>query len=100
MIYTIDSSQKGINWSAKGAERIIQNIKNLLGTSKYEVAYDRTLGLSRDIIDMPLQKAIAKATTEIIDLISNREPRVVIKEVKYAGADNDGNIQFKVVVDV
>jgi predicted component of type VI protein secretion system len=95
----IDTSQ-GISWASKGNDRIIQNIINLLNTRKYEVAYDRTLGLSGDFIDKPSDEAIAIITTEISDLISTREPRAELIEVLNAGADADGNMKFRVVVDI
>jgi phage baseplate assembly protein W len=99
--YIIDSSNnKGLNWAVKGAERVIQNIINLMNTFKYEVAYDRTLGVTGKYIDMPLQNAIAQSTSEIISLISEREPRAKIKNIKYTGLDIDGNMQFRVVIDI
>ncbi len=95
----VDTS-KGISWVSKGNDRIVQNIINLLNTRKYEVAYDRTLGLSGDFIDKPSDEAIAIITAEVSDLISTREPRAELIEVLYAGTDENGNMQFKVVVDI
>ncbi|RCX20873.1 hypothetical protein DFR58_10175 [Anaerobacterium chartisolvens] len=100
MQVTIEMSGIQINWTAKGNERITQNIINLLNTRKYEVAYDRTLGLSGAFIDMPLDRAIAETTAEIYDLISSREPRAELIEVLHTGIDEDGNMQFKVVVEI
>ncbi len=101
MLITIDTLNKtDLNWFSKGKSRIIQNISNLLSTYKYEIAYDRTLGLTRAFVDMPLQSAIAAATTEIIDLISAREPRATIKKVIYIDSDINGNMHFKVVIDI
>lgn len=97
----IDTSQKAnINWNAKGTERIIQNIVNLLNTFRYEVAYDRTIGLTGKFIDKPLDHAVAEATSEMYELITIYEPRATLKEVQYIGLDDKGNMQFKVVVDI
>lgn len=100
MIVNIDTSTMSLKWGTKGNNRIIQNIVNLLQTRKYEVAYDRTLGLSGDFIDKPAEEAIALATAEITDLILQREPRAILLEVLHAGIDQDGNIRLKVVVDI
>lgn len=101
MQITIDTFLKAqINWLSKDTDRIVQNVSNLLSTYKYEIAYDRTLGLTRAFVDMPLQSAIAAATTEIIDLISAREPRATIKKVIYIDSDINGNMHFKVVIDI
>jgi len=100
MQVVIDTSSKSrIRWGVKGVDRVVQNITNLLNTFKYEVAYDRTLGLSGRFVDKPLDQAVAEATTEIYELISEREPRVSIEEVQYTGMDDKGNMQFKVVID-
>ncbi len=100
MIVTIDTANMDLTWGTKGSDRIIQNIANLLRTRRYEVAYDRTLGLSGDFIDKPSDQAIAIAAAELSDLITQREPRASLIEVQSAGTDEDGNIQFKVVVEI
>jgi hypothetical protein len=100
MVVNIDTSTMSLKWGTKGNNRVIQNIVNLLQTRKYEVAYDRTLGLSGDFIDKPSDDAIALATAEITDLIQQREPRATLIEVLHAGTDEDGNIQLEVVVDI
>ncbi len=101
MQITIDTSQKAeINWLSKDKGRIVQNVSNLLSTYKYEVAYDRTMGLTRFFVDTPLQNAIATATTEIIELINAREPRATVKGVYFTDTDINGNMQFKVVIEV
>lgn len=100
MLVEIDTSKTtDINWNAKGINRIVQNIMNLLNTFTYEVAYERTIGLTGKFIDKPLDQAIAEVTTEIFDLISEREPRAEVKEVQYLGIGEDG-MNFKVVVDI
>lgn len=100
MVVNIDTATMSLTWGTKGNNRIIQNIVNLLQTRKYEVAYDRTLGLSGNFIDKPVDEAIALATAEITDLILQYEPRATLVEVLHVGNDEDGNIQLKVVVDI
>ncbi|MDF2591975.1 MAG: hypothetical protein K0S75_1441 [Clostridia bacterium] len=100
MQITIDTTQSNINWSAKGVDRIAQNITNLLNTIKYEVAYDRTLGMTGKYIDKPKDDAIAIATAEIYEIIRQREPRAKVVDVLYIGLDESENMQFKVVIEV
>ncbi len=100
MITTIDSSNMELTWGTKGNSRIIQNIANLLKTRKYEVAYDRTLGLSGNFTDKPADQAVALATAEIADMLSQSEPRAALIEVLYDGADIEGNMRLKVVIDI
>lgn len=99
MLYEITTNTTSINWQAKGQERTLQNVINLLNTFRYEVAYDRTLGLDRDV-DGPIDEVAAQKTNEIIELIEENEPNAVVKRVEFVGIDDDGNMAFKVVVDI
>ncbi len=89
-----------LNWSAKRKERIVQNVANLISTERYEVAYDRTMGLSADITDKPVDEAIAQATAEIVELVSSREPRATVKSVDYIGTNEDGALVLGVNIEL
>lgn len=97
MNYTI-SNKKSINWNAKGHERILQNISNILSIYKYEVAYDRTFGRNPQNIDKPLNKSLSAIITETYDLIKDYEPRAIVKDVIVENSDAD--IVIKVVVEI
>lgn len=97
MNYTI-SNKEPLNWGAKGHDRILQNISNILSTFKYEVAYDRTFGRDPQNIDKPLNKSLSAIITETYDLIKKHEPRVTVKDVEVDSID--GDIIIKVVVEI
>lgn len=98
MRFEITNAQK-INWTAKGNNRILQNVVNLLNLARYEVAYDRTRGLDLSTLDMPANEASEIIKADIVDLISEYEPRakIVNATVSYDGA---GNVILKVVVEI
>jgi len=100
LLVTINTKDSNLDWTAKGIDRIAQNVFNLISTYKYEVAYDRTLGIDSSFIDKPLPIAIAEATAQIYDVIAEREPRATIESVDFIEIDKEGNFQFKVVVDI
>lgn len=101
MIYELDTSQPlKLNWSAKGVNRVVQNVWNLINTWQYEVAYNRTMGLEPGILDLPMDKSINKYISEVYRVIADYEPRAQVKEVKFTGIDDEGNMQFKVVVEI
>ena len=101
LIVEISTSEApAIDWGATGAAEIVQNVFTLINTRKYEVAYDRTLGIRTDFIDMPLQEAISLATAEIYAVIDEREPRATVQDVSFAGQGDDGNLNFKVVIEI
>ena len=100
MLVTINTQNFKLAWNAKGIDRISQNVFNLISTFKYEVAYDRTLGIDGSFIDSPLLKAITQATAQIYDIIAEREPRASVTDVNFISVDDTGNLQFEVVVDI
>lgn len=101
MIYEIDTSKKIIlNWAAKGAERILQNVINLINTWQYEIAYNRTMGLQAGLLDKPSEDAAVEFISQVHNIVSSFEPRADVQEVNYTDIDENGNMQFKVVIDV
>lgn len=101
MIYEIDTSnQHQIKWGSKGADRILQNVINLINTFRYEIAYDRTMGINPDLVDMPADEAGVRFANEVVSLITDREPRAEVKTVDYLGTDINGAIALKVVIEI
>lgn len=100
MLVSINTQNFKLAWNAKGINRIAQNVFNLISTFKYEVAYDRTLGIDGSFIDKPLTIAIAMATAQIYDIVAEREPRASVTDVNFISVDDTGNLQFEVVVDI
>lgn len=101
MLIEIDTSKSvPLDWSAGGVDRIAQNVKNLISTWRYEVAYNRTLGIDPEIMDKPSDVAAALYAAEVFRIVADNEPRATVKEVKYIGVDDSGNMHFKVVIDV
>ena len=101
MIIEIDTSQpNSLNWKAKGSERIVQNVINLINTFQYEIAYDRTIGINPKISDKPSDISASLYISEIYRVINDYEPRVIVKEVKITKVDENGDMQFKVVIEI
>lgn len=91
---------RAIDWGASGAAAVAQNVYTLINTRKYEVAYDRTLGMSEEYVDLPLPEAIPLAIAQIYAVVDEREPRAFVKDVAFVGATPDGAMNFKVVVEL
>lgn len=89
-----------IDWGADGVNAVVQNVFNLVNTMKYEVAYDRTMGIDQDFQDAPLPESIALVTAQIYAVVGQREPRATVQEVTYTGLSIEGNMNFKVVIEV
>ena len=101
MRITIDTGENyAPDWAARGTARVVQNVRNLLGLLRYDVAYNRTLGLPVELTDLPLQEVTAQYAAEVAQLIEDNEPRASIISVTRKGVTDEGEIIFEVVMDV
>ena len=88
-----------LDWKARGRARILQNVRNLTSLTRYEVAFHRTLGLSPDLIDLPVRELEARYAAELTELIEDNEPRAVIREISGLTVSPEGEINCEVVID-
>lgn len=96
--YIIDNSEEPIDFSAKGTERTLQNVKNLLMCNMGEVPLDRMRGFDRALLDLPLDDFEEELLPEV-DRILEWEPDAT---ADFASAEplDDGTYLVSVVVDV
>ncbi|EGW39156.1 hypothetical protein [Desulfosporosinus sp. OT] len=101
MQQTIDTSE-GINldWTAKGVQRKVQNFVNLISTWRYDVAYNRIMGINPVLIDKPASLAAALYTADVYRLAQDYAPDVTIKSVNVKGISSDGDIDAEVVIEI
>lgn len=92
------ASNKRLNWGAKGTERIVQNVSNIINTYRFEVAYMRGLGISPDIIDKGANEVRAIIADDLSRQIKFAEPRAVLKSIDIVSINEDGSIG--VIVDI
>lgn len=97
MEYEVNSSKTLIDWNAKGDERILQNVNNILNTLKYEVPYDRLKGRDPDNLDKSLNQSRHKIIEETYDLINTYEPRATPKSVDYYYDKNEAGEDIPVI---
>ncbi len=101
MDYTVDvGSAAQVNWNATGHERIVQNVLNICRLFRYEATFARTMGMDSGILHRPVPEAQALLTAAIREQIELYEPRAKVKEVLFTGAGADGDMQFKVVIEI
>lgn len=101
MLIEIDTSKPvQIDWTAQGANRIVQNVRNLISTFRYEIAYNRVKGIDPGIFDKPADIVAVLYASEVHRVVAEYEPGATVKEVQFTGIDDEGNMQFKVVIDV
>ncbi|NFO10920.1 hypothetical protein FDB29_07320 [Clostridium botulinum] len=96
MEYTVKSDTNLINWNAKGDERILQNVNNILNIVKYEVPYDRLMGRNPKNLDGVLEKNKAALIEETYDLINTYETRATVKNVEIEFNESDDNKDIKI----
>ena len=90
MLVTINSSSPvKLDWGAKGKERVIQNVQNILNTRKYEVAYNRDFGISPDIIDTDIYTMRSMIEEDLRKNIAQYEPRANLVSVDVQITDGE-----------
>ncbi|MBR1730384.1 MAG: hypothetical protein IJ728_12775 [Selenomonadaceae bacterium] len=85
--YIINSSDDvRINFAPSNTiEEVIQNVRCLISTIKWQIPLARDVGISGDIVDMPILQAKARLTQEIIQCLKKYEPRAQIKKIEFSG---------------
>ncbi|EMK2741977.1 TPA: GPW/gp25 family protein [Escherichia coli] len=101
-MFTVPSSSYLIDWSPKTVvEEVLQNVSTIINTQIGTVPYARKLGINSGLVDSPSPIFIATATREIIQKISEFEPRAIIHSVTFERTDvSDGFIRPKLVIGV
>ena len=99
-VVTIDTNNAAaLDWSAKGKDRIVQNVLNIMRTYKGEVAYNRAFGISPDVIDKPADEVQAIIADDLSARIAVDEPRAQLLSVT-ASHDASGDIVISVRIEV
>ena len=103
MVVTINTTENNntLSWGrTKGKDRIIQNVQNILNTYKYEVAYNRNLGISPDIIDKDVQTMKNIIMEDLFDNIKQYEPRAKLLSVNIDDISMDGHIKAVIKIEI
>lgn len=88
------------DWAARGARRVVQNVINLAQLVRYEVAYNRTLGIAPGLIDRSAPDAEALYAAALTELIRTNEPRATVLRIDQVAAGTAGEIHYEVVLDI
>lgn len=100
-IVTIDTgTNTPLDWGARGTERKVQNVLNILRTYKGEVAYNRSLGISSEIIDKPIDEARAIMAEDLITNIEQNVSGVRLISLSVEEATETGDIEIKATIEV
>ncbi|EPW1447913.1 hypothetical protein ACVVKM_000847 [Salmonella enterica subsp. houtenae serovar 43:z4:z23:-] len=100
--WPVSASSYRINWAPETVvEEVLQNVSTILATQTGTVPYSRKLGATSGLVDSQTPVFIAMATREIIQKVSEFEPRAIIHSVSFDKANaSDGVIRPKLVIGV
>jgi len=83
-MFTVDTrSGWQQQYGATGTQEILQNVRNILSTTKGTVPLDRTFGIRQTFLDRPQGEAMALFTGEVIAEVEKQEPRVRVLSVEF-----------------
>lgn len=100
MIVTIYSNDNSIDWEAKGADRIVQNVRNILRTRRFEVPFVPLMGINHEFIDALPQKIKSELSTHVTEVINAYEPRASVLDVSIESCDENGDYVIAVKLEV
>ena len=95
---TVRSGSGRINWSLRGADRIAQNVRNLINTFRYEIPYHRTMGIPSSLIDRPVNLLMEEARVEIAQMLAVYEPRADVQNIQ-CSVGSDGSLTIEVILE-
>ena len=81
-------------------EEIIQNINTILLTPKGSVPLDRNFGTSWQFLDRPTPIAESMIIADILEAITQYEPRIVINDITFITNDMTGVITPRLEVSI
>lgn len=81
-------------------ERISKNITNLMSIKKNEVSFDRSLGITVDYLDKSENKITSEMITDLLDMLSEKEPRAEISINDLVNINENGEYSFKAVINI
>ena len=79
---------------------MMQNVVTLLNIARYELAFQRTVGLPYDLVDRPSSKLAQEYQAALVELIEDNEPRASVESLQYLGVSEHGQINFEVVMEI
>ena len=78
---------------ANTIEEVIQNVRMILSTVIYTVPYDRSLAITGEYLDNPIQLNKALVQADIFNAIKNREPRAEVRNISFEGDALEGKLK-------
>lgn len=98
MVYTIkgDGTAKFNPAPASVGEEIIQNVKLLLGSKKYDIPLSRKMGLDASCIGKPLPVAEMLLYQNVADMLEEYEPRAELIDITFE-SDNEHGVLIPIV---
>ena len=101
MLFDVTTNTNKINIMPKNEiEEILQNVRMIITTLKGSAPLDRNFGVSSVNIDLPIASSQAKMTAEIIAAVRKFEPRAKVVNVFYDGDFADGQLIFRVQIEL
>lgn len=90
-IISIDRDVKIDFAPATVAEEVLQNVRCLISTLKWQIPLARDIGISGDVVDMPILQAKARLSQEIIQCLKKYESRANVLKIDFE-ADVTGKL--------
>lgn len=100
MLYTVRSDETEIKWGLAGAERIVQNVRNILRTYEGEVKFMPGIGFDPEYIDGRLEALRQDVTDRISEQLKEYENRAELVSATVETVNENHDIVIVVELEV
>jgi phage baseplate assembly protein W len=100
MKYQITSDDVNIRWGLTGADRIVQNVLNIIRTRKGEVMFMFPLGIDPEFTDGRIEYLRRNIVDELTEQLATYESRATLLSVAIKQVDEDMHIRIDVELEV
>lgn len=90
MDYYVFGRLDEVNFGATGVEEVLQNVRTYLSTPRFSVVQDRAFGVDADVVDLPINRARAVITADILSGLPLHEPRAKVVSIDFDGTKENG----------
>ncbi|GEN83636.1 hypothetical protein SLU01_19480 [Sporosarcina luteola] len=80
-------------------KEVLDNVNVILTTPEGSVPFDRSFGMSVDLLDMPMDEAKSMYVVEAVTKVRKYEPRAVVDHVDFSG-NEEGKLIPRVVLRI
>lgn len=95
----ISTAENKLDWNAKGSKRKLQDTRNLMSLSAYDVPFERTMGIKPEVMDQRYEGFELNVDSEARRNLETYMREIQINDINVV-ADDTGMAQLEVDITI